>query len=338
FGGSGFIGAQIVRALARRGHRIRVAVRRPNLAYKLPMLGDVGQIEVVQANIRILASVQRALEGAEACVNCVAVLYESGRQKFQTLHVMGARNIAESAAAAGVGRLVHISALGAGPDSPSKYARTKAAGEAAVREAFPGATIVRPSLVFGQDDHLFNRFASLALISPALPLIGGGHTRFQPVYVGDVAAAIAQTLADPTAPGLTYELGGPGVHSFRELMELTLREIGRKRILLPIPFPVARLIGWGGDAWLVVRGVLGFLPEPPITSDQVALLRDDNVVSPGAPGLADLGITPTPLEPIIPAYLYRYRRGGQYADIEAPSRPSPQDRAASRPAAYAGAF
>ncbi|HZZ36672.1 MAG TPA: complex I NDUFA9 subunit family protein [Caulobacteraceae bacterium] len=323
FGGSGFIGSQIVRALAKRDYRIRVAVRRPGLGYKLRMLGDVGQVEIVQANIRMPASIARALDGAEAAVNCVAVIHETGRQKFQSLHVMGARNIAEAASAAGVHRFVHISALGASPEAHSKYGRSKAAGEAAVRQAFPAATIVRPSVVFGQNDHFFNRFASLATfpspIPPPLPLIGGGETLFQPVFVGDVAGAVAAALADPAALGATYELGGPGVHSFRELMVMMLAEIQRERLLLSIPFPLAGPIGWGGDAWLAVRGVLGFLPEPPITSDQIQMLRDDNVVAPGALGLADLGVTPTPMEPILPTYLYPYRKGGQYAGLLAPA-------------------
>jgi uncharacterized protein YbjT (DUF2867 family) len=323
FGGSGFVGGQIVRALAKRGHRIRVAVRRPHLAYRLRMLGDVGQIEITQANIRMPASVVRALDGAEGCINAAAAVIESGRQKFQSLHVMGARNIAEAAHARGVSRFVQISALGASAESHSKYGRTKAAGEAAVREVLPSATIVRPSIVFGQDDHFFNRFAALASLTPALPLIGGGHTRFQPVFVGDVAAAIAAALDDPSAPGATYELGGPGVHSFRELMELMLHEIQRERLLLPLPFPLAAPLGWAGDTLQVVRGVLGFLPEPPITSDQIAMLHDDSVVTPGALGLADLGITPTALEPIIPTYLYRYRKGGQYADLLSPGAARP---------------
>jgi len=308
FGGSGFVGSQVVRALARRGARVRVAVRQPGRGYRLRMLGDVGQIEVVQANIRDAASVARALEGAEACVNAVAVLYQSGRQSFQALHVDGARAVAQAARAAGASRFVQISALGASASSPSAYARTKAAGEAAVRAAFPASVILRPSVVFGADDAFFNRFASMAMVSPALPLIGGGLTRFQPVYVGDVAAAVAQAALDPDTAGRDYELGGPGVYTFKALMTLLLREIGRRRLLVPIPFPAAALLGMAGD--LVSR--LGL--APPITADQVALLRADNVVSPGAPGLAELGVTPSALEPIIPTYLYRYQVGGQYAE------------------------
>ncbi len=309
FGGSGFVGAQVVRALAKRGYRVRVAVRRPGHAYRMRMLGDVGQIEVVQANVRAPESIARALSGAEACVNLVGVLYEGGRQKFQSLHAMGARNVAEAAAAAGVGRLVQISAIGADAESEAKYARTKALGEAAVREAFPAATILRPSIVFGRDDHFFNRFGQMATLSPVLPLIGGGETRFQPVFVGDVAAAVAIAVADASTAGRTYELGGPAVYSFKALMQLMLREIDRKRILLPIPFPAARVIG----ALAEVPSAL--LPIPPLlTADQVELLRSDNVVTAGALGLADLGIEPTAVEAIIPSYLFRFRKGGQYAE------------------------
>ena len=308
FGGSGFVGSQIVRALAKRGSRVRVAVRNPGRGYRLRMLGDVGQIEVMQANIRDAASVARALEGAEACVNAVAVLFETGRQTFDALHVEGARMIAQAAKAQGALRFVQISAIGADAASPARYARTKAAGEVAVREIIPTATIIRPSVVFGPEDQFFNRFAAMTMISPGLPLIGGGKTRFQPVFVTDVAAAVSQAVHDPATAALTYELGGPGVYTFKALMELMLAEIGRSRILAPLPFPLAKLLGLGGD--LMAR--IG-LP-PPITSDQVASLRADNVVASGALGLADLGVTPTALEPIIPTYLYSYRAGGQYAE------------------------
>jgi NADH dehydrogenase len=308
FGGSGFVGAQVVRALARRGSRVRVAVRQPGRGYRLRMLGDVGQIEVVQANVRDAGSIARALDGAEACVNAVAVLYESGRQTFQALHVDGARAVAVAARAAGAGRFVQISSIGASPQSRSLYALTKAAGETAVREAIPGAVILRPSVVFGQGDQFFNRFAEMAMISPALPLIGGGQTRFQPVFVGDVAQAVAEAVWNPDAAGRTYELGGPTIYSFEALMRLLLAEIGRRRILVPIPFGIAGLLGSVGD-------LLAATPlAPPITSDQVELLRVDNVVSPAALGLADLGVTASALEPIIPTYLYRFLKGGQYAE------------------------
>jgi uncharacterized protein YbjT (DUF2867 family) len=308
FGGSGFVGGQIVRALARSGARVRVAVRQPGRGYRLRMLGDVGQIEVVQANLRDANSVQRALDGAEAAVNAVGVLYETGRQTFQTLHADGARTLALLSREAGIERFIQISAIGASAESTSLYARTKAAGEAAVREALPGAVILRPSVVFGQDDQFFNRFATMATLSPALPLIGGGATRFQPVFVADVAAAVAKALHDPAAAGGVYELGGPGIYTFEALMRLLLAEIGRNRLLVPVPFSMARLLGLAGDA-LAWAGL-----PPPITSDQVELLRGDNVAGPGALGLADLGVTPSALEPIIPTYLYRYVDGGQYAE------------------------
>lgn len=315
FGGSGFVGSQVVRALAKRGLRIRVAVRRPGRGYKLRMLGDVGQIEVVQANLRAPATVARALAGAEACVNAVGVLYEAGRQRFQSVHAMGAQNVAEVAAAVGISRLVHVSAIGADADSASKYARTKAMGEAAVRERVASAAIVRPSIVFGQSDGFFNMFGQMAAAAPALPLIGGGHTRFQPVFVGDAAAAVAACVIDPATEGQTYELGGPAVYSFRQLMELICKETGRSPALVPLPFALAKLIGAAGD--LAAMSPIPF--APPLTSDQVELLKADNVVAAGAKGLADLGIQPTALEAILPTYLYRYRRGGQYADQVAPA-------------------
>ncbi|MGR4862952.1 complex I NDUFA9 subunit family protein [Caulobacter sp. LARHSG274] len=312
FGGSGFVGGQVVRALAKAGYRVRVAVRNPNLGYRLRMLGDVGQIEVVQANLRNAPSVARALDGAEAAINLVGVLWETGRQKFQTLHVMGAKTVADQAQAAGVKRLVHISAVGADADSPSKYLRTKALGEQAVRAAFPGAVVIRPSIMFGPEDRFFNRFGQMAALFPALPLVGGGHTRYQPAFVGDVAAVIAKAVASPAAEGLTYELGGPTVYSFKDLMELILRETGRRRVLVPLPWFAAGLIGKVGDL------VAGLLPvAPPLTADQVEALRSDNVASNGLPGFAEAGIVPTPVESVVPSYLYRYRKGGQYAEVPA---------------------
>lgn len=308
FGGSGFVGSQVVRALARAGYRVRVAVRQPARAYDLLLLGDVGQIQVVQANIRDKDSVARALDGAQACVNLVGVLYESGRQKFASLHAEGARNVAEAAKAAGVARMVQVSAIGANASSPSIYAQTKAAGEAAVREALPQAVILRPSIVFGPEDDFFNRFASMAVLSPALPLIGGGKTRFQPVFVGDVARAVAAALSDPSAAGKTYELGGPAILTFRQLLELVLSETQRRRFLAPLPFPLANLIGQLGN-------LVAFTPiPPPLTTDQVAQLKVDNVADPALPGLAELGVEATAVESVIGSYLYRYRKGGQFAE------------------------
>jgi NADH dehydrogenase len=304
FGGTGFVGRYTVRALAKAGWRVRVACRRPHLAPELRVMGEVGQIELMQANVRVPSSIDRALEGAEAAVNLVGALYEHGPQRFEALHVDGARAVAEASARAGIARLVHVSAIGADAESKSKYARTKAEGEAAVRTALPTATIVRPSVVFGTEDDFFNRFAAMAGLSPALPLIGGGHTRFQPVYAGDVGAAI--TAALDRAPA-TYEVGGPGVYSFRALMELILKETQRRRLLVPIPFGLASVLGVVGD----LVSVLPF--APPITSDQVELLKSDNVAEHGLPGLVQLGVAPTPVEAVLPTYLWRFRKGGQFA-------------------------
>ena len=310
FGGSGFVGTQAVRYLAKAGWRIRVAVRNPNLAYKMRLLGDVGQIDVIQANVRDIPSLERALEGATASLNLVGLLFETGRQGFESVHVEGARNIAQAARACGVTRVVQVSALGASPSSSAQYARTKAEAEAAVRAIYPDAAIVRPSIVFGSGDGFFERFAAMAQISPALPLIGGGATRFQPVYVGDLGQALARIVASPDSAGQTYELGGPATYSFKALMEKLLAEIGLRRALVPLPFPAAALIGKLGE-------LTAFLMKPPLTSDQVELLKTDNVVSGACPGLAELGITPTTLEAVLPTYLYRYRKGGQYADQSA---------------------
>jgi uncharacterized protein YbjT (DUF2867 family) len=309
FGGSGFLGRHVVRALAKEGRRVRVAVRRPALAYRLPLLGDVGQIEIVQANLRDEESVARAVEGAEVCVNCVGILFETGRQKFEGLHAEGARRVAQVSAASGVGRLVHVSAIGADANSPSAYARTKAAGEAAVRAAFPVATVLRPSVVFGPEDDFFNRFGEMATWAPALPLIGGGRTRFQPVFVSDVARAVSAALARDEAAGRIYELGGPTVYSFEALMRLMLAVIDRKRALVTVPFGLARFLGKLGE--MTARTGL---VTPPLTADQVELLRNDNVVSNEALGLTDLGVAPSAAEPILPTYLYRFRRRGQYAE------------------------
>ena len=310
FGGSGFILAQVVRALAKKGYRIRVAVRQPGRGYRLRMLGDVGQVEVVQANLRNPDSVKRALVGAQACINLVGVLRESGRQRFMSLHDMGAKTVAQAAKTAGVTTFIQMSALGADADSESKYARTKAAGEAAVRAIFPKAVIVRPSVVFGPEDDLFNRFAKLTVLAPVLPL-PGAETKMQPVFVGDVAAAIAKAVGDPSLAGATLELGGPAVMTLREIVELTGREIGRNRPVVALPWGLATLMGQAGD-------IAGVLIAPPITSDQVTMLKTDNVAGlHGQPGLASLGIAATPVEAVVPSYLYRYRKGGQYAEAPA---------------------
>lgn len=307
FGGSGFLGTYIVRALCKRDFRVRVATRRPHIAQDLKVIGDVGQVQLVQANIRYRDSIDRALEGASAVVNCVGLLFEKGRQNFDDLHVFGPGQIAEAAAAKGIQRMVQVSAIGADAASDSEYARTKAEGEAAVRQSLPDATFLRPSIVFGPEDDFFNRFASMARFAPALPLIGGGKTRFQPVYVADVAEAAAIALTAPAARGAIYELGGPRIYSFKQLMELMLEEIDRPRFLAPVPFFAAHLLGRFGE-------LAGSLPmvDPFLTSDQVTLLKRDNVVGEGVKTLADLGITPTTVEAILPTYMERYRKGGQF--------------------------
>jgi NADH dehydrogenase len=311
FGGSGFLGRYVVRALAKDGWRIRVAVRRPHLAHELRVMGDVGQVEIVQANVRAAPTVEAALVGAAAAVNLVGVLYSKGPQSFGALHVEAARTIAEAAAKAGCARLVHISAIGADKDSASAYARTKAEGEAAVRAAFPDAVIVRPSVVFGEEDEFFNKFAAMATMAPVLPLVGGGKTRFQPVYAGDVGAAVTAAL-NLKAPAPVYELGGPATYSFKSLMELMLKETQRKRALVPLPFGLAAAIGTLGDIGAAV------LPFPPVlTRDQVELLKTDNVAEAGLPGLAALGVQPTALEGVLPTYMWPYRKGGQFAQPEA---------------------
>lgn len=302
FGGSGFLGRHLVPRLARAGWQIRVAVRRPDQALYLKPAGDVGQITPFSANIRERASVEAAVDGADLVINLVGILYESGPQRFETVQAKGPGLIAEAAKAAGAQRLIHVSSIGAGPDAPSQYGRAKAAGESAARAAFPDVTIFRPSIMFGPEDGFFNRFAHMAMISPALPLIGGGRTKFQPVYVGDVAAAIMAAIDQPESKGKTYELGGPRVATFKELLQMMLDEIGRDRWLVPIPFPIAILQG----------SVLQFLPVPPLTADQVRSLTVDNVVGANAPGLQSLGITPTPMEAILPTYLDRYRKRGYY--------------------------
>lgn len=305
FGGSGFLGRHLVQALARRGWRIRVAVRRPDLAGHVQPLGAVGQIMPVQANVRVRWSVDRAVEGADAVVNLVAILAESGRQTFASVNAAGARAVAEAAKAAGIERLAHVSAIGADLKSPSEYARTKAAGEAAVFEVLPGAVVFRPSILFGPEDHFFNRFAAMARMSPVLPVIGG-NTRFQPIFVGDVAEAIARAVEGEARPGTVYELGGPQIRTFRELMELMLDIVGRRRMIVDIPFGLARL----------QAAVLEWLPNAPLTVDQVHQLMHDNVVSAEATAekrtLEGLRIEPHTLATVLPSYLWRFRRHGQY--------------------------
>ena len=309
FGGSGFVGRHIVQALARRGYRVRAAVRRPDLAGHLQPLGDVGQVTAVQANLRYRWSVDRALDGADAVVNAVGILYEAGRQSFDAVQAFGPRAIGEAARAAGIDNLVHVSAIGADAGSDVAYLHSKGLGEAGVLETVPGAVIMRPSIVFGPEDDFFNKFAGMAQLSPVLPLIGGGGTKFQPVYVGNVAEAVAVAIDGGAKPGAIYELGGPEVATFRQCLERMLEETGRKRVLVPVPFGVAKLMG----------KVMGLLPKPLLTADQVRMLQTDTIVSEAAEAdgrtLAGLGVAATAMDVILPTYLVRFREHGQFERI-----------------------
>ncbi len=305
FGGSGFVGRYIAQALARRGWRVRVAVRRPNEALFVRQYGVVGQVEPMQVNVRDDASCRRAVEGATAVVYSVGVLAQSGKNTFQALQAEGPERVARLAAELGVERFTLISAIGADAASPAEYGRTKAAGEAAVAQAFPSAVILRPSIVFGPEDEFFNRFAAMMRLSPVLPVVGGS-TRFQPVHVGDVAEAAAKAVAGEAEAGATYELGGPRVATFIELMRMMLGVIRRKRPILDIPIAVGELQG------LVFEQAARVGVTPPITRDQVKMLARDNVVSDGAKTLGDLGIEPTAMEAVLESYLYQYRPRGQY--------------------------
>ena len=305
YGGSGFLGRHVVRALAKRNFRIRVAVRRPELAGFLQPLGRVGQIHAVQANLRHAPSVETAARDARILINLVGILFERGRQRFDAVHTYGAEQVALAANAHGA-RMVHVSAIGADPNSPSAYGRSKANAEQLVLAAQPSTTIMRPSIIFGPEDEFFNRFAALARLSPMLPLIGGGLTRFQPVFVGDVAAAIADVVDGKTRPGTIYELGGPDVRTFRELMQFVLTTIERNRLLVSLPFFLARMQAM----------FLQYLPKPLLTPDQVELLRSDNIVSEAATSeartLQGLSIEPEPMQAIVPSYLWRFRKAGQF--------------------------
>lgn len=312
YGGSGFIGRYIARRMAKEGWRVRVAVRRPNEAIFVRPYGVVGQVEPVFCNIRDDASVRAVMQGADAVVNCVGVLSEVGKNGFDAVQAEGAGRIARIAAELGVGQLVQLSAIGADADSASAYARSKAAGEAAVRAAFPAAVILRPSVVFGSEDQFFNRFAAMSRFGPILPVVGA-ETKFQPVYVDDVAQAAVKAVLGEAAPGV-YELGGPDVHTFRALMQKMLQVVQRRRLIVNIPFFVARIMGGAFD--LLQTVTLGLFTNGLITRDQVRNLAHDNVVSPQARGFADLGIAPTPIDAVLPEYLWRYRPSGQYAAIK----------------------
>jgi NADH dehydrogenase len=305
FGGSGFLGRHLVRALARRHYRIRIACRRPDLAGHLQPLGRVGQIHAVQANVRNAASVEAATRGASIVINLVGILFERGRQRFNAVQGQGAQRVAQAAAAQGA-RMIQVSAIGADENSPSLYARSKALGEKAVLAAAPDAAIVRPSVVFGPEDDFFNKFGAMARMLPALPLVGGGQTKFQPVFGGDVAEAIAQIVEGKAKSGTIYEIGGPEALTFKEILEYVLTVTERRRMLVPIPFALAKL----------QASFLQFLPKPLLTPDQVELLKSDNVVSAKAEAegrtLAAFGIEPTAIESIVPTYLWRFRKTGQF--------------------------
>jgi NADH dehydrogenase len=305
FGGSGFVGRHLVRALCKRHYRIRIAVRRPDLAGHLQPLGRVGQIHAVQANVRYPGSVEAAVRDADIVINLTGILFERGRQRFDAVQASGAEQVALAALAHGA-RMIHVSAIGADENSLSSYARAKAMGEKAVLAATPAAQIFRPSIMFGPEDDFFNRFGALARLAPALPLPGGGETRFQPVFVGDVAEAIARAVDGGARPGTIYEIGGPEVKTFKQLMEYVLATVERKRLLVPLPYWLMKL----------EAQVLQYLPKPPLTPDQVELLKRDNVVSDAATRegrtLAGLGIDATAIETIVPSYLWRFRKTGQF--------------------------
>ena len=312
FGGSGFVGRYIARRMAKEGWRVRVAVRRPNEALFVRPYGTPGQVEPLACNIRDDASVRAMIHGADAVVNCVGILNRSGKNTFDAVQAEGAGRIARIAAEAGVAQLVHVSAIGADAQSDSDYARSKAEGEAAVLAAFPSAVILRPSIIFGTEDGFFNRFAGMTRMGPILPVVGAG-TRFQPVHVDDVARAAVKGVLDQAAPGI-YELGGPDVDTFRGLMGRMLKVVQRRRAVINVPFFMARIMGFGFD--MVQAVTLGLIENKMITRDQVRNLARDNVVAPGARGFADLGISPTSMEAVLPEYLWRFRASGQYAAIK----------------------
>jgi uncharacterized protein YbjT (DUF2867 family) len=301
FGGSGFLGRYVIERLADRDVIVRVGVRDPEAGKHLKPLGQVGQVNVFPSDIRDEDAVRRAVDGVDAVINLVGILAQRGRQTFKAIHVDAPETMARAAVEAGCRAMVHVSAIGASRMAMSEYGRSKVAGEQAVRDAFPPATIVRPSVIFGPEDEFFNLFGGLARLAPALPLYGGGKTRFQPVYVADVADAILAALFDSAAAGKIYELGGPREYTFAELMEYLLTEIRRKRALISLPFFVGDIQAFFAE----------FLPNPPVTRDAMKSLREDNVVAAGSLALKDLGVEPTAMELIVPTYVHRYRRGGR---------------------------
>ena len=312
FGGSGFVGRYVAQRMAKQGWRVRVAVRRPNEALFVRQYGAVGQVEPVLCNIRDDATVIKVIIGANAVVNCVGILSESGKNTFKNVQALGAERVAKISSENGVANFVQISAIGSNEASLSNYARTKALGEASVLKYFPDATILRPSIIFGPEDQFFNRFAQMATLSPFLPLVGA-HTKFQPVHVGDVAFAVEKALSDRSVSGI-YELGGPNIETFSELMSRMLSVIQRRRLMLKVPFFVAGLMGKSLD--LLKAITFGLFPNNILTQDQVKNLQIDNIVSTDANDLSDLEIRPTAMETVLPEYLWRYRVSGQYASIK----------------------
>ena len=312
FGGSGFVGRYVAQRMAKQGWRVRVAVRRPNEALFVRQYGAVGQVEPVLCNIRDDASVIKVIIGANAVVNCVGILSESGKNTFKNVQALGAERVAKISSENGVANFVQISAIGSNAASLSNYARTKALGEASVLKYFPDATILRPSIIFGPEDQFFNRFAQMATLSPFLPLVGA-HTKFQPVHVGDVAFAVEKALSDRSVSGI-YELGGPNIETFSELMSRMLSVIQRRRLMLKVPFFVAGIMGQSLD--LLKAITFGLFPNNILTQDQVKNLQIDNIVSTDANDFSDLEIRPTAMETVLPEYLWRYRVSGQYASIK----------------------
>ena len=307
FGGSGFIGRQIARALAHQGYRVRIAARRPEFAESIKTAGDVGQVMLVRANLRVASSITAAIAGSQAVVNAAGIAFERGKQRYQDVHALGSWAIGEASAAAGVQRLVHISGIGADDRvSKNRFVRSKVEAESSIVRAFPKATILRPSVVFGPEDAFFNKLAKIAALAPVVPLVGDGSAKLQPVYVGDVARAVVAVLEKPEAAQSVFELGGPRIYSYRELVALTLREIDRRKPMLPLPAGLMKLVGFFAQFQPSLLG------PPPITRDQADLLTRDNVVRAGARTLADLGIEPTAAEAILPTYLDRFRPAGRY--------------------------
>lgn len=298
FGGSGFLGKYVVQELAEAGYRVKVASRDPEEGKDIKVVGKVGQIAFISASIRDDESVARAVEGSWAVINLVGILYAKRKQNFSAIHAQGAERLAKAAKAAGAEAFIQVSALGVDKASRSRYARSKLNGEKAVATAFPGATILRPSVLFGAEDHFLNQFALMAKFSPCLPLIGGGHTKFQPVYAADVARAMVRVLEEPELRGETYELGGPNVYTFRQILEYILQETRQNSRLVHVPFSMATILG----------AFMELLPIPPLTRDQVELLKTDNIVSEEAKTFAELGIAPNAMEAVAPAYLAAYRK------------------------------